>query len=138
MVSNATRWDTFEGMMRGTEMPKSERLFRKRYQKSPSFLSMHMGVRADLLSEVRTSPLHRGVVTAAPHPRVHPSIWRACRPLQSPGGCFPLNRKGMSKFTVSVCAARNELVTSKLCKVVRDSEASFQRMHTCRVDAHSM
>ena len=63
-MSNATRWDTFEGMMRGAEMPKSERLFRKRYQKSPSFLSIHMGVRADLLSEVRASRPH-SVNTAA-------------------------------------------------------------------------
>lgn len=51
IISNATRWDTFEGLMPGQELPHSEALFRTRYTKSPSFLSMHMGVRADLLPE---------------------------------------------------------------------------------------
>lgn len=49
VVSNATRWDTFEGMIGEERMPESERLFRKRYKKSPSFFSMHLGVRADVL-----------------------------------------------------------------------------------------
>ena len=53
MVSNATRWDTFEAMMGEAQLPPSEAAFRKRYQKSPSFLSIHMGVRAELLPEVR-------------------------------------------------------------------------------------
>eukprot|EP00878_Enallax_costatus_P016763 GHUV01017592.1.p1 GENE.GHUV01017592.1~~GHUV01017592.1.p1 ORF type:complete len:376 (+),score=69.89 GHUV01017592.1:491-1618(+) len=51
VISNATRWDTFEGMIGEQRMPESEKLFRKRYKKSPSFLSMHMGVRADVLPE---------------------------------------------------------------------------------------
>ena len=59
MVSNATRWDTFEAMMGEDRLPPSEAAFRKRYQKSPSFLSIHMGVRAELLPEVRT-PHHKG------------------------------------------------------------------------------
>ena len=50
VVSNATRWDTFEKLMGGEErLPASERAFRQRYKKSPSFLSIHMGVRADAL-----------------------------------------------------------------------------------------
>ena len=53
VVSNATRWDTFEAMMGEEQLPPSEAAFRKRYQKSPSFLSIHMGVRAELLPEVR-------------------------------------------------------------------------------------
>ena len=52
-MSNATRWDTFESMMGESRMPPSEAAFRKRYQKSPSFLSIHMGVREELLPEVR-------------------------------------------------------------------------------------
>lgn len=52
MISNATRWDTFEGLMPSRALPKSEVAFRSRYTKSPSFLSMHMGVSADLLPEV--------------------------------------------------------------------------------------
>jgi len=51
VISNATRWDTFEGLMPSRELPKSEVAFRGRYTKSPSFLSMHMGVRADLLPQ---------------------------------------------------------------------------------------
>ncbi|WIA41668.1 hypothetical protein OEZ86_009018 [Tetradesmus obliquus] len=49
IISNATRWDTFEGLMGESKMPESEKLFRKRYKKSPSFLSIHMGVKADVL-----------------------------------------------------------------------------------------
>ena len=50
VISNATRWDTFEGMLGGEEnLPESEKLFRKRYKKSPSFLSIHMGVDASVL-----------------------------------------------------------------------------------------
>ena len=52
-MSNATRWDTFESMMGAEALPPSEVAFRKRYQKSPSFLSIHMGVKAELLPEVR-------------------------------------------------------------------------------------
>jgi prolycopene isomerase len=52
VVSNATRWDTFEGLMPQRELPKSEQLFRARYKKSPSFLSIHMGVRADVFGPV--------------------------------------------------------------------------------------
>ena len=53
IVSNATRWDTFESMMGTEPLPPSETAFRKRYKKSPSFLSIHMGVKAELLPEVR-------------------------------------------------------------------------------------
>ncbi len=52
VVSNATRWDTFEYLMEQQALPKSEQLFRKRYKKSPSFISIHMGVKADVLSKV--------------------------------------------------------------------------------------
>ena len=33
-------------------MPRSEQKFRERYKKSPSFLSIHMGVKADALPQV--------------------------------------------------------------------------------------
>lgn len=49
VISNATRWDTFEGLLGEEKLPESERLFRNRYKKSPSFLSIHMGVKADVL-----------------------------------------------------------------------------------------
>jgi prolycopene isomerase len=49
IVSNATRWDTFEQLLPSQTMPTAEKNWQKRYQKSPSFLSLHLGVEADLL-----------------------------------------------------------------------------------------
>ena len=74
VVSNATRWDTFgdpdgdgqqpEGagelpasampsqtLIDGADTPAAERTWRRRYKPSPSFLSLHLGVRADLIPE---------------------------------------------------------------------------------------
>ena len=73
IISNATRWDTFEhlvptdyppqssltkegcsssplyqGGVRGG-LPKKEEQWQRRYQKSPSFFSMHLGVNADAI-----------------------------------------------------------------------------------------
>ncbi len=50
IVSNATRWDTFEKLIAPEKMPVAEKKWRKRYQKSPSFLSLHLGVEAGVLS----------------------------------------------------------------------------------------
>ena len=49
IISNATRWDTFEKLLPDTHKPASEKQWDRRYQKSPSFLSLHLGVKADLL-----------------------------------------------------------------------------------------
>ncbi|MBW4574753.1 MAG: carotene isomerase [Aphanothece sp. CMT-3BRIN-NPC111] len=49
VVSNATRWDTFEKLLPPEEMPTAEKKWQQRYQKSPSFLSLHLGVEADVL-----------------------------------------------------------------------------------------
>ena len=49
IVSNSTRWDTFEKLLPGEEMPNAERKWQQRYQKSPSFLSLHLGVKAEVL-----------------------------------------------------------------------------------------
>lgn len=51
IVSNATRWDTFEKLLPRAEMPQVEKKWQQRYQKSPSFLSLHLGVRAEILPE---------------------------------------------------------------------------------------
>lgn len=50
IISNATRWDTFEKLIPTEAMPQTEHKWQRRYQKSPSFLSLHLGVRADALS----------------------------------------------------------------------------------------
>ena len=49
IISNATRWDTFEKLLPREEMPVAEKKWQKRYQKSPSFLSLHLGVEASVL-----------------------------------------------------------------------------------------
>ncbi|MBE9181007.1 carotene isomerase [Oculatella sp. LEGE 06141] len=49
IVSNATRWDTFEKLLPVAEMPRAEQKWQKRYQKSPSFFSLHLGVQASVL-----------------------------------------------------------------------------------------
>ena len=49
IVSNATRWDTFEQLLPAEAMPAAEKKWQQRYQKSPSFLSLHLGVEADVL-----------------------------------------------------------------------------------------
>jgi prolycopene isomerase len=49
IVSNATRWDTFEKLLSPEQMPASEKRWQQRYQKSPSFLSLHLGVKAKVL-----------------------------------------------------------------------------------------
>ncbi len=49
IVSNATRWDTFEQLLPAEEIPRNEKKWQQNYQKSPSFLSLHMGVKAEVL-----------------------------------------------------------------------------------------
>ena len=65
VVSNATRWDTFETPQESTDVqrprsaalvdaahtPKAETTWRRRYKPSPSFLSLHLGVDADVIPE---------------------------------------------------------------------------------------
>jgi prolycopene isomerase len=56
VVSNATRWDTFAGdgssattLVDAAHTPPAEATWRRRYRPSPSFLSLHLGVKADLI-----------------------------------------------------------------------------------------
>ncbi|KEH41810.1 carotenoid isomerase [Medicago truncatula] len=49
IISNATRWDTFGKLVKGESLPKEEENFQKVYVKAPSFLSIHMGVKAEVL-----------------------------------------------------------------------------------------
>jgi prolycopene isomerase len=49
VVSNATRWDTFEHLLKDEVMPSSEQRWRQRYQKSPSFMSLHLGVKMEAI-----------------------------------------------------------------------------------------
>ncbi|XP_020233134.1 prolycopene isomerase, chloroplastic isoform X2 [Cajanus cajan] len=49
IISNATRWDTFGKLLKDVPLPKEEENFQKVYVKAPSFLSIHMGVKAEVL-----------------------------------------------------------------------------------------
>jgi prolycopene isomerase len=56
VVSNATRWDTFGGegsenssLVDAADTPAAERTWRRRYRPSSSFLSLHLGIRADVV-----------------------------------------------------------------------------------------
>ncbi len=49
IVSNATRWDTFDKLLPKSDTPRSEQKWQQRYQKSPSFFSLHLGVKAEIL-----------------------------------------------------------------------------------------
>ncbi|XP_077245212.1 carotenoid isomerase [Tasmannia lanceolata] len=49
IISNATRWDTFGKLLKPVDVPKEEKDFQKLYVKAPSFLSIHMGIKADVL-----------------------------------------------------------------------------------------
>ncbi|RLM70097.1 carotenoid isomerase 1 [Panicum miliaceum] len=49
VISNATRWDTFGKLLKDKELPVEEKNFQKNYVKAPSFLSIHMGVKASVL-----------------------------------------------------------------------------------------
>ena len=46
IISNATRWDTFGSLLPDTPLPPREQRWQQRYQASPSFLSLHLGVDA--------------------------------------------------------------------------------------------
>ena len=89
-------------------MPRSEQKFRERYKKSPSFLSIHMGVRADVLPQVGSAAMpccqawqastHRrcceymvwGVVNCRSARLRDPGL--ACLQTRCPGGaCAPLS-----------------------------------------------
>ncbi|MEH2411116.1 carotenoid isomerase [Nostoc sp.] len=49
IVSNATRWDTFAQLLPVERMPDNEKEWQQNYQKSPSFLSLHIGVKESVL-----------------------------------------------------------------------------------------
>lgn len=49
IISNATRWDTFGKLLRKQDLPREEANFQKVYVKAPSFLSIHLGVKAEVL-----------------------------------------------------------------------------------------
>jgi prolycopene isomerase len=51
IVSNATRWDTFGKLLPVEKIPCNERKWQQSYEKSPSFLSMHIGVKSSVVPQ---------------------------------------------------------------------------------------
>ncbi|KAI5679680.1 hypothetical protein M9H77_00907 [Catharanthus roseus] len=49
IISNATRWDTFGKLVKKENLPKEEENFQKAYVKAPSFLSIHLGIKSEIL-----------------------------------------------------------------------------------------
>lgn len=49
VISNATRWDTFNTLIDQNTPPASEQRWQSRYAKAPSFLSLHLGVQASVI-----------------------------------------------------------------------------------------
>ncbi|KAF5843654.1 carotenoid isomerase [Dunaliella salina] len=62
IVSNATRWDTFESMIGEDQLPPSEQAFRERYKKAPSFFTMHLGVEASVFEGKGEVDCHHVIV----------------------------------------------------------------------------
>lgn len=50
VVSNATRWDTFEKLVNPSQKPRKEKKWQENYRQSPSFLSLHLGVEEKVLA----------------------------------------------------------------------------------------
>ena len=56
IISNSTRWDTFglkdkkKGLISNQNVPKSEYKWSETYKPSPSFVSIHLGVEKNLIS----------------------------------------------------------------------------------------
>lgn len=51
IVSNATRWDTFDKLLPVDQIPSNEKKWQQNYKKSPSFLSLHIGVKESVLPQ---------------------------------------------------------------------------------------
>lgn len=51
IVSNATRWDTFGKLLPIKKIPHNEIKWQQSYEKSPSFLSLHIGVKSSVVPQ---------------------------------------------------------------------------------------
>nr|YP_002049445.1 Carotenoid isomerase [Paulinella chromatophora]ACB43235.1 Carotenoid isomerase [Paulinella chromatophora] len=49
VVSNSTRWNTFGTLVDNFDIPENEKIWSRRYKASPSFLSLHLGVKANII-----------------------------------------------------------------------------------------
>ncbi|NJO77744.1 MAG: carotene isomerase [Cyanobacteria bacterium RM1_2_2] len=94
IVSNATRWDTFGKLVPPAQVPQSEQKWQQRYQKSPSFFSLHLGVKADVLppgTECHHVLLEDWQQMESPHGTIFVSIPTLLDPELAPPGCHILH-----------------------------------------------
>ena len=146
VVSNATRWDTFgdpdgdgqqpEGagelpasampsqtLIDGADTPAAERTWRRRYKPSPSFLSLHLGVRAELIPEgthVHHLLLERWEEIEAEQGTVFVSMPSLLDPSLAPAGHHivhtftPSSMKAWSGLSPTAYAAKKEADANRL------------------------
>ncbi|XP_043692968.1 prolycopene isomerase, chloroplastic isoform X1 [Telopea speciosissima] len=95
VISNATRWDTFGKLLKGEDLPKEEEDFQRVYIKAPSFLSIHMGVKAEVLPP--DTDCHHFVLESdwtrleEPYGSIFLSIPTVLDPSLAPEGCHILH-----------------------------------------------
>ncbi|XP_042490909.1 prolycopene isomerase, chloroplastic [Macadamia integrifolia] len=95
VISNATRWDTFGKLLKGEDLPKEEEDFQRVYVKAPSFLSIHMGVKAEVLPP--DTDCHHFVLESdwarleEPYGSIFLSIPTVLDPSLAPEGCHILH-----------------------------------------------
>ncbi|WP_068817328.1 carotenoid isomerase [Phormidesmis priestleyi] len=90
IISNATRWDTFEKLVPSSEMPNAEKKWQQRYQQSSSFLSLHLGVKSEALpigTECHHILLENWNAMEAEQGTIFVSIPTLLDPSLAPDGC---------------------------------------------------
>ncbi|CAH9117563.1 unnamed protein product [Cuscuta europaea] len=95
IISNATRWDTFGKLLKADNLPKEEEKFQKTYVKAPSFLSIHVGVKAEVLPA--NTDCHHFILEddwenlVKPYGSIFLSIPTVLDPSLAPEGCHILH-----------------------------------------------
>jgi prolycopene isomerase len=129
IVSNATRWDTFGKLIPDALVPLAERKWQQRYQKSPSFLSLHLGVNAAAIpagTECHHILLEEWSRLEAPQGTLFVSIPTLLDP-----GLAPRDRHIIHAFTPSWIADWQGLTSSDyLQKKETAAEQIIQRLET--------
>lgn len=124
VISNATRWDTFEKLLPAAALPKSEQKWQQRYRKSPSFFSLHLGVKADVLpagTECHHILLEDWSRIEAPRGTVFVSIPTLLDPSLAPDGYHIIHTftpdwvDHWQNLSPSAYEARKEDVAAELC-----------------------
>lgn len=124
VISNATRWDTFDKLLPPEKLPGSEQRWRQRYQKSPSFLSLHLGVKAELLpagTECHHIVLEDWATMTDPEGTIFVSIPTLLDPSLAPDGYHIIHTftpswiEDWQNLTPSAYQTKKEAAAARLC-----------------------